>query len=372
MARLTSPERTLDELNTPVPIADIGRVEHNLDRMADYAARHRLALRPHTKTHKSPVIARMQMDRGAVGLTCATPRELEVMSAVCGDVLLGYPPVSPHVARRVAAISRSVRVTVALDSAEAMHEISAAAVRAGREVDVYVEVDIGMNRVGVQSAKQASLLAKMVGNSPALNFAGIAFYPGHIRRNVEEQESQLSEVSDRLGEVIAEMDAAGVRPGAVSGGSTPTAWRSHEIAGVTEVRPGTYVYNDRTTAMLGACEWDDCALTILATVVSTSVGGQAVVDAGTKALGREPVGGTVPGEGFGSLLEHPEVIVKAMSEEHGLLDLTLTAWAPRVGDLVRIIPNHVCIAVHLFDEVIAVRDGRIVDTIPVVARGRRE
>ena len=128
------------------------------------------------------------------------------------------------------------------------------------------------------------------------------------------------------------------------------------------------MYNDRTTAQIGACHWEDCALTVLATVVSTAVPGQAVIDAGTKSLGREPL--RAEGEGYGALIDHPEVIVTRMSEEHGILDLSRTSWKPRLGDRVRIVPNHVCIVVHLFDEIIGVRNDAVESRWPVVARGR--
>ena len=155
----------------------------------------------------------------------------------------------------------------------------------------------------------------------------------------------------------------------VSGGSTPTLWRIHELPGVTEFRPGTYVYNDRTTAAIGACSWDDCALTVLATVVSTAVPGQAVIDAGTKSLGREPMRGA-EGEGFGALLDRPEVVVSRMSEEHGVLDLGDTDWRPNVGERVRVVPNHVCIVVHLNDAIYGVRGDVVETSWPVAARGR--
>jgi D-serine deaminase-like pyridoxal phosphate-dependent protein len=135
------------------------------------------------------------------------------------------------------------------------------------------------------------------------------------------------------------------------------------------MRPGTYIFNDRTTAEIGACTLDDCALTILATVVSTAVPRQAVIDAGAKALGREPMRGT-PGEGFGSVSLTPDVVVKAMSEEHGILDLSRTSWRPTVGERVRIVPNHVCIAVHLADVVYGVRGDAVISSWPVAARGR--
>jgi D-serine deaminase-like pyridoxal phosphate-dependent protein len=156
----------------------------------------------------------------------------------------------------------------------------------------------------------------------------------------------------------------------VSGGSTPTMWNTHELFGVTEFRPGTYVYNDRTTAAIGACDWDDCAFTVLATVVSTAVPNQAVIDAGTKALGREPMRGTDAADGFGCIFGRPDVIVKSMSEEHGILDLSSSDWRPQVGDKVRVIPNHVCIVVHLNDVIAGIRGDAVETTWPVAARGR--
>lgn len=358
----------MTELETPIPLVDLDRMDANIRRAAEYASAHGLALRPHVKTHKSPRVAAAQVAAGVAGLTCATPREAEVMGSVADDLLVAYPPVDPHRARRIAALD-AARVTVALDSAEAVDTLARAAADAGREVQVYVEIDLGMRRVGVQSPGEAVALARRVADAPSLAFGGLAVYPGHIREPVDAQDAALLALGERLGEAVDALDRAGLRPPAVSGGSTPTIWRSHEVAHVTEIRPGTYVYNDRTTAAIGACAWDDCALTVLATVVSTSVPGQAVIDAGTKSLGREPVRGAAD-EGFGALLDRPEVTVRAMSEEHGLLDLSRTSWTPRVGERVRVVPNHVCIVVHLFDEIVGVRGHEIVERWPVAARGR--
>lgn len=360
---------TLRDLETPVPVVELGRLERNLDRMAAYTAEHELALRPHIKTHKSPRVASEQLTRGAAGLTCATPRETEVMSTVCDDVLLAYPPIGARKLDRLAALPERVRLTVALDSACAVDALAAAAAEHGRPIAVYVELDMGMHRVGVPSVEEAIALARRVTERAPLEYAGISFYPGHIRSAMQEQDAMLELLDAQLSSAVAEMERAGVRPRVVSGGSTPTAWRSHELSAVTEIRPGTYVYNDRTTAELGACGWDDCALTVLSTVVSTAVPHQAVIDAGTKALGREPVRGA-PAEGFGVLLEHPEVTVARMSEEHGILDLSRSSWKPEVGEQVRVIPNHVCIVVHLNDVIYGVRDGAVETQWGVEARGR--
>jgi D-serine deaminase-like pyridoxal phosphate-dependent protein len=361
--------QSMDSLETPAAVVDLDRLERNLSRVAGYASAHGLALRPHVKTHKSSRIARAQLEQGAVGVTCATPFEAEVMSAVCDDILLAYPPVGTARATRIAGLDPRVRLTVALDSGRALDDVARAARAAGRTIGVHVELDLGMHRVGVPVLDDALRLARRAASEPGVEFAGLAFYPGHVREPVHEQDAGLAALAASIDAALRRFRADGLEPPVVSGGSTPTLWRTHELPGVTEFRPGTYVYNDRTTAAIGACGWDDCALTVLATVVSTAVPGQAVIDAGTKALGREPVRG-VEGEGFGQLLGRPEVLVSRMSEEHGILDLGTSGWRPVVGERVRVIPNHVCIVVHLTDLVYGIRAGEVETSWAVEARGR--
>ncbi|MES2523641.1 MAG: D-TA family PLP-dependent enzyme [Gemmatimonadota bacterium] len=358
----------LEQLETPVPVVDLDRLALNLDRMAAYATLHDLKLRPHVKTHKSPQIAAQQLRLGAHGLTCATLREAEVMSEVCDDLLIAYPPVGAARLERLARLSEDVRITVAADNPDSLTALSVAAKLGRREVGVLVEIDVGMHRTGVATPDKAVALARAISTMSGLRFAGIMLYPGHIRQAVDEQTVALASLALDIERYCDALADAGLPSSIVSGGSTPAAWRMHEVAGITEVRPGTYVYNDRTTANIGACHWEDCAYTVLATVVSTAVKGQAVVDAGTKALGREPL--RAEGDGYGALLDRPDVVVSRMSEEHGILDLSRTDWRPRLGDRVRIVPNHVCISVHLFDEIVGVR-GHAVETMwPVAARGR--
>jgi D-serine deaminase-like pyridoxal phosphate-dependent protein len=358
------------DLETPVPLVDLDRMHANLDRMAAYTSQHGLHLRPHAKTHKSPVVAAEQVKRGAVGMTCATPREAEVLRAATTNLLVAYPPVGAARAKRLAALPDDVRLRVALDSSEAAEQLARAASAAGREIEVLVEVDLGMHRVGVQTANDAVTLARQIRALAPLRYAGIAFYPGHVREAVDQQDAKLADLATRITQLLQTLEREGVRADVVSGGSTPTAWRAHELPGVTEVRPGTYVYNDRTTAEIGACAWEDCALSVLATVVSTAVPEQAVVDAGSKALAREPLRADGAGGGFAVMIDRPDVTVKAMSEEHGLLDLSQTDWRPRVGDQVRLLPNHVCAVVHLFDEVVGLRGDKIETRWKVEARGR--
>ncbi len=367
---LSAMDISFEELDTPNLLVDMDRLTENLDRMAAYTTLHGLRLRPHVKTHKSPRIAAEQLRRGAVGVTCATMYEAAVMSDVTDDILIAYPPVGAARLDRLMQLPGSVRVGVAVDNTDALPALAAAADISGRVFDVYVEIDVGMKRVGVDAEEDAIRIARTVAGSTSLRYAGILFYPGHIRANVSEQDILLRQLSENVEAFSAALSDAGLAPAIISGGSTPAAWRMHEVHGVNEVRPGTYVYNDRTTAAIGACDWEDCALTVLATVVSTSVPGQAVVDAGTKSLGREPL--RADGAGFGALLDRPEVTVMRMSEEHGILDLSATGWRPRLGERVRIVPNHVCIVVHLFDQVFGVRGSSVETSWSVAARGRSQ
>ena len=364
------PPRSVTELTTPAPLVDLDRLHHNLDRMAAYAAVHGLGLRPHVKTHKSTRVAAEQLRLGAVGLTCATPRELETMGALCDDLFFAHPPIGLPKLARVVMIPSDVRLTVAVDAAAQIEALADAARRAEREVGVLVELDVGMRRVGVTTPDDAVALAGMIAMHPPLRYDGITFYPGHIREPMTSQDAKLEQLERDLASFTRALAEAKLAPRIVSGGSTPAGWRMHEVDGITEVRPGTYVYNDRVTAEIGACGWEDCAFTVLATVVSTAVPGQAVIDAGSKALGREPMRGA-DGEGYGVLLDRPYVKVTRMSEEHGILDLSDTSWKPQVGELVRVVPNHVCVAVSLYDTLYGLRNDEVVETSwAVEARGR--
>jgi D-serine deaminase-like pyridoxal phosphate-dependent protein len=357
---------SLDSIETPAALVDEDRLEANLQKAAAYVREHGLRWRPHTKTHKVPELAARQLQAGAAGVTVATPREAEVMGAVAEDVLLAYSPVGASKLARLMALPRRVRLSVAVDSRESLAGLREAVRPAGRTVGVLVELDLGMRRVGLQRPEEAVALAREVSESQGLEYQGVMFYPGHIRMPLAEQGPALAEVSRRLGTFLDALGAAGLKPGLVSGGSTPTLWRSHEVVGMNEIRPGITPFFDRASLWMGVCGPEEVAYSVLATVVSTSVLGQAVIDAGSKALAKEelPVGG------YGVLLDRPEVVVQALSEEHGMLDLSRTSWRPRVGERVRVVPNHVCVSVNLQDELWAVRGGQVVGRWDVTGRGR--
>lgn len=365
---MTVAETSLDAVLTPAAVVDLDRMAANLDRMQAYATSHRLALRPHTKTHKSPVMATEQIRRGAVGLTVAQLHEARVMGAVTPEILLAHPPVGSAKLSRLLALPSDMRITAALDSHDALMPLAAAAAAAQREIGVLVEIDVGMGRVGIPDAAAAVELCRACASLAGVQWRGIMFYPGHVRQHVHEQDAALAEVDARVQDVLARLGDIGLVPEIVSAGSTPAAFASHHIRGLTEIRPGTYIFNDRTTAAIGACAWEDCAYSVLATVISTAVPGQAVVDAGSKALAREEIRGA-DWPGLGALLDRPDVVVKGVSEEHGLLDLSNTSWRPRVGERVRIVPNHVCVSVNLHPHVWGLRGDRIETRWPVAARG---
>jgi D-serine deaminase-like pyridoxal phosphate-dependent protein len=352
-------------VETPVGLVDFERARANAEKVAAYAASHGLGWRPHIKTHKSTAIAHLQLDAGARGLTVATLREAEVMSSLTSDLLLAYPPVGEAKLDRLVRLPEHVDVKVALDSLDVLGPVARAAGNAGRTVGVLVEVDMGLGRVGVQTDSQVVALAEAARDLEGVAFRGLLFYPGHIRMAEPEQGTHLNAVAERLARALEALRSNGLDPDIVSGGSTPTLWRSHEVPGMTEIRSGSCIFFDREALDVGVAAMDDLAYTVLATVVSTAVPGRAVVDAGSKALAKEGRGG----DGFGILLDRPEVVVAALSEEHGVLDLSNTDWTPRVGERVRIVPNHVCVSVNLQDALLAVRGGAHT-RLAVEAKGR--
>lgn len=357
----------LPDIETPAALVDLQKVLRNAHRAAEYCSRHGLAWRPHVKTHKCTRVARIELDAGARGLTVATSREAEVMASVCDDIVVAYPPVGRGRVRRLVNLPERVRVTVALDSLQALEALSREAASQGRTVGVLVEIDAGARRVGVPAPGDALALAGRATELPGVEYRGIAFYPGHIRIPLGQQGPDLARVGDILGTMIAELEKAGLPPAVVSGGSSPTLWRSHELPGLTEVRAGTCIFNDRDMVGLEVCDLDECAYTVVATVVSTAARGRAVVDAGSKALSKEAI--RSGGSGFGILLERPEVSITGLNEEHGIIVLEDTPWRPRVGDLVRVIPNHVCLSVNLQDALLVVTEAGL-DCWPLEARGR--
>lgn len=359
----------VQDLDTPALIVDLDIMERNLRRVADYCASHRLRLRPHTKTHKSTFLARTQLALGAAGLTVAKVGEAEIMSgAGPTDLLVAYPVIGEPKLRRLAAVAQRTQVTVALDSLAAARFLSDAGRAVGVEFGILVEIDVGLGRVGV-APSEALDLARSVAALPNIRLRGFTFYPGHMK---DSNEAKIDELSATVAGVRNEFERAGLRPEIVSGGSTPLLFRSHEIEGLNEIRPGTYVFNDRNTVASGACALGDCAASILVTVVSRTREDRMIVDGGSKTFSsdRESSGGPC----FGRLLDAPAAAFHKMNEEHGFIDLSALdpAEAARfeIGARTRIVPNHVCVAVNLHETVYGIRGENVEEVWKVEARGK--
>ena len=340
-------------LETPVPVIDLDVVERNLSRMQAYANAHGLALRPHIKTHKLPRFAQEQVALGAVGITCQKLGEAEVMAeAGLNDILISYPLIGAEKARRLAALARRVTMRAAIDNPMALETVALAGQQAGRPIGVLVEFDSGMHRTGVTSVDEALALIAQVRAADGLRFDGLMTYPS----------------SAATVEFVRAVKDAGVALPIVSGGGTPRAAHAHEIGGVTEMRVGTYIYNDRTLVEGGAATLEDCALLVHATVISRPTATRAILDCGSKTLSSDliPRGASA---GYGLLLDYPDAVIDRLSEEHGMVDLSRSEAKPALGERVRILPNHVCVVTNLHNAVVASRNGVVEGIWPVVARG---
>jgi D-serine deaminase-like pyridoxal phosphate-dependent protein len=347
------------EYGTPCAVIDMDRVERNIARVQAACEAAGVANRPHIKTHKSPMLAQMQVAAGARGITCQKIGEAEVMAdAGIDDILISYNLLGDEKMARLAALQAKANMTVAADNSVVVADLPKAAAASGRILNVVVECDTGRKRAGVETPAEAIVLAHEIANSKGLRFAGFMLYP---------TETGWAEAQKFYDEALAGVRAHGLDATMVSTGGSPNLVNLGKLKGATEHRPGTYIYNDRMQVAAGVAEWDDCALNIYSTVVSRAGPDRGILDAGSKTLTSDPGGGL---DGYGLILEHPEARIARFAEEHGFLDLTRSNTRPNVGDVVRIVPNHVCVVVNMMDEVVMVRGEEIIGVLPVAARGK--
>jgi len=344
----------IDELETPVPVVDIDRMEANIARLQLYLDEHKIANRPHIKTHKIPAIAKMQMDAGAVGITCQKVSEAEVFAnAGFNDIFLPYNIIGESKLKRLMTLAARINISVTADSAFTARGLSNAAMLAGLTLTVLVECDTGAGRCGVQSPQEAAELARLIGSLPNLHFGGLMTYPSNENLDPFVQETRSLLRDDNLS--IER----------VSGGGTPTMWEAHTHPELTEHRAGIYVYGDRLTLRSGAVTLDTCALRIITTVVSRPTADRGILDAGSKTLSTDLHGL----EGYGYICEYPEAKIYMLTEEHGHVDFSACARKPEIGERVSVIPNHCCVVTNLFDEFIGARNDQVEETWQIAARG---
>ncbi|RPJ28657.1 MAG: D-TA family PLP-dependent enzyme [Chloroflexi bacterium] len=344
----------IDELETPVPVVDIDRLEANISRLQAYLDEHKIANRPHIKTHKISAIARLHMEAGAVGITCQKVSEAQVMAeAGFNDIFIPYNIIGESKLKRLTTLASRVRVSVTADSAFTIRGLSNAAQQADLTLTVLVECDTGGHRCGAESPQAAAELARLIGSLPNLRFGGLMTYPSseHLDDFVRQTRSLLKD--------------DGLQIERVSGGGTPGMWQAHTHAELTEHRAGIYVYGDRLSIRSGAMTLNTCALKVFTTIVSRPTSERGILDAGSKTLSSD----LHNLDGYGYICEYPEAKLYLLAEEHGYVDFSACARKPEIGERISIIPNHCCMVSSLFDEVVGGRGAQVEVTWQVTARG---
>jgi len=293
-----------------------------------------------------------------------------MLDAAPPDMLVAYPVIGRAKLERLMAVARRTRVTVSLDSLYAAQQLSEAAQAARVNVGVLAETDVGLGRVGVSPGAELLDLARGIEGLASLSFEGIAFYPGHIKDNGAAGREALAALGGLIQSILADFRREGIEARIVSGGSTPSLYHSHELPGLNEIRPGTYVYNDWNTVASGACTPQECAATLLVTVVSTARPGQIIVDGGSKTFSSDRLTGSGAESTFGHVVEAPEAVFHKMNEEHGYVDVRQCGRKFEIGERLRIIPNHICVAVNLHERVFGIRNGEVEEVWEVAGRGK--
>lgn len=358
-------------LDTPALLVDLDRLDANIAAMAEHASRGGVALRPHFKTHKSVGIARRQLAAGAAGITVATLDEAAAVvdGGLDTPILVAFQLTSPRKIDRAVQLARRARLSLAVDGAEGVRRLAAGADAAGATLDVWIEVDSGLHRCGVVPA-DAPALARVVVGHDSLHLGGMFTHAGQSygAGNGDEVAVIAGKEAAAVVDAATATRAIGIPVDVVSAGSTPTARFLDGASGLTEIRPGTYVFQDALQVALGTADVHRCALTVAATVVSRPAPDRAVIDAGSKTLGLDK------GAHSSNLLDDHGTLIGLdgslvrLSEEHGVLRLPVTSTLA-VGDAVRILPNHVCSVTNLGRRFHGLRDGVVAEIIPVDAAG---
>jgi D-serine deaminase-like pyridoxal phosphate-dependent protein len=361
-------------VETPLLLIDVLKMRKNIDKMSGVARGLRVGLRPHVKTHKIPTIAKEQLEGGAVGITVAKVSEAEVMAeAGIKDIFIAYPLVTGPKIERALRLSERINLTVGVDSWEGARRLSEKTASSGQRLNVRLEIDTGLRRTGVLRSEAVELASKIAALKN-LELTGIYTYRGGVLKdgsptlNLKKAGLEEGELMVGLAEQIREQ---GIDIEDVSLGSTPTAAFAGEVEGVTEIRPGTYVFYDRMQAQLGACSPEECAAAVLVTVVSRPFEDLAIVDGGSKTFAtdvqpdREPLNL----KGFGQIVDYPDAVLERLTEEHGMLRIP-REYDFRVGDTLKIVPNHICSTVNLHNEVCFVDENGATERVEVAARGK--
>ena len=358
--------------DTPDVVLDLDTVRANIARIASLAREAGVTVRPHTKTHKLPQIARIQLEAGAAGVQVAKLGEAEVMAgAGIEDILVGYPLVGKRKLDRLADLAGRVSVSVTVDSEVVALGISRMAAARGLTIPVLLELDSGMHRLGVPPGPDAVELAERVAALDGIELIGVFTHEGHVytqAHDAAEQERMTLEACAAAVETAEQIRSRGIGADVVSVGSAATFRHAIRCPGVTEVRPGTYVFNDRSQLAQGSAGPADLAAFIVTTVVARPAPDRIVIDAGTKVLTSDRMLVPDPPPTFGCVYGHDDWDVVRLSEEHGVVSVPGDARV-QIGDRLAVVPNHVCPTINLANYVTVAENGQLADRWPVAARG---
>ncbi len=370
----------MTELATPAVLIDKSRLLANLDRMQQAASAAGIRLRPHAKTHKCPEIARWQLDRGAGGICCAKLGEAEVFADHgVEDIRLPYP-LSPANFDRVSALSDRIQLSFIVDNLAVARAWSALMVKARRSVEVLIKVDVGFHRCGINPSLPDALdVVRAISKLPGLKLAGLLSHAG--QSYAAQSETELRSIAESeagiLNGIAKAARSEGIAIDELSVGATPTARFSLSQPGLTEVRPGNYAYFDRTQVALGAAQFEDCAMTVMARVVSKPAPDRVILDCGSKTLSTDTTRAPGATEGFGvvcsdlrGIAPDPALVIERLSEEHATVGVRTGSTRLEPGDLVRVLPNHACVVSNLMDTVTLVDGRTVLGPLHIAARGR--
>lgn len=342
---------------TPAVLVDEDIVDRNIRAAQAQFDGIGMRLRPHIKTHKLVRFAKKQIAAGAIGITCQKTSEAEpFVSAGIRDVLITFNILGEAKVERLRHLAARANMTVVADNATVIDGLSAGFKHETKPLSVLIECDTGGGRCGVQTPETAAELAGKIARSAGLRFGGLMTYPAP---------NSIDKVDAFMSQAKALCEASAGPCEIITSGGTPSMKSVGASSVVTEYRPGTYIYNDRSLIARGAATLADCAVTIAATVVSRPTADRAILDAGSKTLSSDLLGLT----GYGMLRDYPDAVIQGLSEEHGTVDVSACPRKPQVGEIVHIIPNHVCVVTNLFDRLHLVRGGKVVEVVKVDARG---
>lgn len=360
-------------LETPCILVDYDIIIQNIISIGEIAKNNNVELMPHIKTHKCPQIAKLQINNYSSGVTAAKLGEAEVMANNgINNIIIAYPIIGENKIERLFKLAKKINIKCGVDTVKGADYLSRYAKKYNRKIDVLLIVNTGANRCGVPLDDTGVFLAQKINNMKGVEIKGILTHEGHV--NKSEDIEEIKKISEEAGKNMVKFKerliSSGVDISTVSVGSTPSTQFIVKVPGVTQIRPGTYVFNDYNQIELGLVGLDKCALTVVSTVVSKQTKNRAIIDAGSKTLTTElSFKSEKNKKSYGLVKNHDNVIIYNLSEEHGFVRLPEDS-SLEVGDKIEIIPNHVCPVVNLFDKLFISKNKKIIDNWEIKARGK--